>query len=926
MTDEERTDQPSSIGGSLFHGEVDNEGLIVGGNLTVQGVGAQDLDALTGLILDALRSAKAVAIAGGQGDTTVLAVEGQPHVVVSREQGAALARRTAASTEAYLAGLVMHRDFGPWDTRYVPLEGVAPRPVTPEAWAGYIPVELCALCRRGEGPEQRLERVPIPDVAGAVREYAQFVLLGEPGAGKTTVLQKIALDAACECLRDSAAPIPFFVRLGGHRGGESPFDYLAGLWRARLGADFGAALRDGRAFLLLDALNEMPRAGYAERTAAWRAFAREWEGVRMAFTCRTLDYDPLGLQQVEIRRLDDARVQDFLSKYVPDHAAALWDELARHPHGLLDLARNPFLLAVIAWTYALAPEEGLPPNRGQLLAGLVERLLRRESLRAHADWIPTDAQERALSALAWTLQREGEGTSLPTGEALHVLPDQVRVDGREVETPPEAALRLGCAATLLEQTAHDQVRFYHHLMQEYFAARDLLRRFAAGEDVQALWKAPRLARDMPAPEGLGEWDPLPPPPPTGWEEATIVAAGLARAPAAWVEAILALNPALAGRCLDEGGAQVEDDLQQRVRNALLGEMQDRRVHLRARIAAGRVLGRLGDPRFEAQEREGVRYILPPTVRVPGGRYSIGSSRRDRRAYDRERPRHKVHLESFAIGRYPITVAEYRCFVEAGGYREERYWETEAARAWLRGEETEGGALAELLELRQQLLDSNRPLEHWAKEFSWTPQTLETWRRLTAMSEDEARETLRPIYAERSRVEPAWWDDASLTGANQPVIGVTWYEARAYCAWLSQVAGRACRLPTEAEWEAAVRAGRSRIYPWGSRFIASKANTIEGRVLSTTPVGIYPQGVGPLGAWDGAGNVWEWTSSLFQPYPYRGDDGREDATASGKHVLRGCSWDDDRRGCRCASRLAFDPDDFDNDVGFRLIFPGSHSEF
>jgi formylglycine-generating enzyme required for sulfatase activity len=926
MSEEERADQtPASIGGSLFHGEVDNEGLIVGGSLTIQGIGAQDLDKLTGLILDALRSARAVAIAGGQGDTTVLAVDGEPRVVVSREQGAALARRTAASTEAYLAGLVMHRDFGPWDTRYVPLEGVAPRPVTPEAWAGYVPVELCALCRRGEGPEQRLERVPIADVADAVAEYAQFVLLGEPGAGKTTVLQKIALDAACDCLQDSAAPIPFFVRLGGHRGGESPFDYLAGLWHTRLGTDFGAALRGGRVFLLLDGLNEMPRAGYAERTAAWRAFAREWEGARVVFTCRTLDYDPLGLQQVEIHRLDDPRVQDFLGKYVPAHAAALWEELTRHPHGLLDLARNPFLLAVVAWTYALAPEEGLPPNRGQLLAGLVERLLERERLRAHTGWVAPEAQVEALSALAWALQREGEGTSLPAEEALRALPARVHAGGREVGTPPEAVLRLGCAATLLEETAQGQVRFYHHLMQEYFAARELLRRFDAGEDVQALWKAPRLEREMPAPEGQDEWDPLPPPPSTGWEEATIVAAGLARDPATWVEAVLALNPALAGRCLDDGGAQVSSHLRERARDMLLGEMQDRCVHLRARIAAGHVLGRLGDPRFELREREGARYILPPVVRVPGGQYAIGSSRWDRLAYGDERPRHRVRLESFSIGQYPVTVAEYRCFVKAGGYREERYWETEGARAWLRGEETEGGALAELLELRQWLLDSDQPLEHWAKELSWPPQTLEAWRQLTAVNEEEAREMLRPIYAERSRAEPAWWDDANLTGANQPVIGVTWYEARAYCAWLSEVAGRACRLPTEAEWEAAVRAGRSRIYPWGSRFAASKANTIEGRVLSTTPVGVYPRGVGPLGVWDGAGNVWEWMSSLFRPYPYQADDGREDATVAGKRVLRGGSWTTDQRYCRCACRNADRPVDFGGSLGFRVVFPGSLSE-
>jgi formylglycine-generating enzyme required for sulfatase activity len=528
----------------------------------------------------------------------------------------------------------------------------------------------------------------------------------------------------------------------------------------------------------------------------------------MIFTCRTLDYAlPLPLQQIELGCLNDERVRDFLGRYVPDRAQALWEQLSGHPEGLLDLVRNPFLLAVLAWTCAGSEDEQLPSNRGRLLAGLVDHLLEREEQRVHPDWIAADAQERALSTLAWTLQGRGEGTSLPAAEALRALPDRVTVRGREVEVKPETVLRLGCAATLLEETLESQVRFYHHLVQEVFAARELLHRFGVGENLQPLWQARWLAREMPEPVEQGEWDPLPPPPPTGWEETTIVAAGLAENPTLLVEAVRMVNPILAGRCLDEGGAEVSDELRERVRAELLSGMQDRRVHLRARIGAGHVLGRLGDPRFEARERGGVRYVAPPLVRVPGGDYAIGSSRWDRRAYDRERPRHKVRLAEFWIGQYPVTVAEYRCFVEAGGYDEEnaeRYWETETARAWLRGEEVEGGALERFLEIRQILLDSDRSLEDWAKEQSWTPQTLKTWQALTAMSEEEAREALRSIYAERSRKEPSWWDDAAYTGANQPVVGVTWYEANAYCAWLAEVAGQPCRLPSEAEWEAAVR--------------------------------------------------------------------------------------------------------------------------
>jgi hypothetical protein len=513
MVDEKRL-EGSAVGGDVeMHGDSRFAGRDQY-NLTIQGLTPADLDKLTEHILKALRRAAPVSIAGGSDDTIVLAVDGQPTVVVSKEQGLALVRRTAASVEAYLAGLVVHRDFGPWDTRYVPLPGIAARPITPDVWTGYVPVELRALCQRGEGPERRIERVPIPDVATALQDFPQFVLLGEPGAGKTTVLQKIALDAARLRLQEENAPVPLFVRLGTHRGDESPFEFLAGLWRSRLGSGFGEALRSGSVFLLLDALNEMGRAVYAERVAAWRAFAQEWEGVRMIFTCRTLDYAlPLPLQQVEISRLDEARVRGFLDRYVPDLAGHLWEELARHRQGLLDLARNPFLLAVLAWTYAGGD---LPPNRGQLLAGLVSRLLDREQQRAHPDWIEAGSQEQALAALAWMLQEQGEGTSLPTAKALRAIPPRVTVHGREMETARETVLRLGCAATLLEETLEGQVRFYHHLIQEYFAARALLRRFDGGEDLQSLWQAPWRVREMPDPVGQGEWDPLPPPPSTGW--------------------------------------------------------------------------------------------------------------------------------------------------------------------------------------------------------------------------------------------------------------------------------------------------------------------------------------------------------------------------------------------------------------------------
>jgi formylglycine-generating enzyme required for sulfatase activity len=432
------------------------------------------------------------------------------------------------------------------------------------------------------------------------------------------------------------------------------------------------------------------------------------------------------------------------------------------------------------------------------------------------------------------------------------------------------------------------------LLQEYFAAR----RLAKNPDPVLLhveWEAEMVAEPLKETIArLADGDPLPPLPQTGWEETTLTAAPMARDPQAFIRELIPHNLPLAARCAASQEVKIDEELRREIRQALVARTQDMKCDLRARISAGEALGEIGDPRFERRTGPHGDYLLPPMVEIPGGTYPMGDDESD---YDFEKPAHKVELEAFQIGQFPVTNAEYKLFMDAGGYEDQQWWDTPESLAWLSGEATSEGP-------KQQWRDNRKFFQGWSeddlrdlvRQGRWTTEQAEIWITWCNWTDERFEQVLDATYPSGKKYrQPGFWEDTRFNNPAQPVVGVTWFEARAYCNWLTANAGgeRIYRLPTEAEFEAAARGKKGRAFPYGMKFDAERCNALEGHIRRSTPVGIFDNAT-PEGAFDLSGNVYTWTSSIYDqdkfPYPYRSDDGREDVDATDvRRVLRGGSW-------------------------------------
>lgn len=798
------------------------------------------------------------------------------------------------------------------------------------------------------------------------------VLLGTPGSGKSTVLRRLEMDLAVEGLTrpDSEHSVPFSVSLAEYGLGTgartpSPLSWLEQRWATRCPElpPLGDFLARGRVLLLLDGLNEMPHADAADlrrRVDAWRGFLyehiRDVPGNQAVFACRTLDYGAMlssatiGVPHIRLEPMSRRQVFEYLRLYLPqDQADLVRETLLSNPQSL-SLYRTPYMLTLLLQQVRTVGT--VPVGRADTFAGMIREVLRREIFagnpRVTGTELLTDREQRrlrdgvtdplwlpdrgrfipALTRLAYQMQHSRGRTdhSMDRGTvavdydtALDLLDSLIQL--------AETSLRAGCDTGLLEEE-QDAVRFFHQLLQEFFAARQ----FAAAPDFERVTVAvdadavqPPLEQVI---EQLAPGEPLPPPASTGWEETAVMAAALSRDPDTYVRALMAFNPAAAGRCLAAADIRLTDATQAEVAHMLADRIEDPGVDLRVRLQLGRLLGTTAhDPRYERCQSPHGSALVPRFARIPEGRYRIGAVNPD---YPLEAPVHPVDLDAFELALWPVTNAEYARFIDAGGYQDPRWWHGAAAQAWRDGRGTLDLIAREWLRKRDSLRRRpNLPVQ-MLRSSAATLQHAVSMVKLAEMSDEELHEALARIHGSGAPAVPAYWHDSRLAHPAHPVVGVSVYEAEAYCAWLSAVTGTRIRLPSEYEWETAASGsctgtvppdGSSRgtqAFPYGDAFDPYAGNTFELHLRTTAPVGVFPGGVSAQGCYDLSGNVFEWTASPAGPYPQAADAAlRVDEAPDAVRICRGGSWRHHHIRARAAYRGRGQVFVRNDDLGFRI---------
>jgi len=764
------------------------------------------------------------------------------------------------------------------ETRQIRIKGLKTKRAEPYFFGIdeiYIPLTTIAgheMPRRGavRKIEQQQRRIVL-EHALAPRKV---VIVGDPGSGKSTFLRRVAFEL-CRSLRGTLpAGAPPFLASGDKRfpilirGAElaallaadkSPKPPDAPDWipyflakqseeyKWGAGQDFFQhKLHDGGCLVILDGLDEAPERRMRERIA--RLFERATQAFpKCDFLVSTRPQTNEGdsvladFHPVRIGDLEPAEIETFFNHFA--RALALNDvESKNFKEGLelalgsrpeiREMAGNPVMLT--AFAVLQHNDQRLPEYRVELYGSILGWLA---AAREHKEGRPP--AEKCLEymrklALGMQDAPDGRLVQMNKRSAAELLAGEF---GGSVDAN-EALLDRETNDSGIIASIGSDLKFWHLSFQEYLAAREIAsltekqqieRVVGSGKLYQPEWRETmRLLGGVLRQQGEAKIE--------GLFQAILAQFGVRPTLADQVRCVALLSAMM--RDLSRMQYKPKTPEYDRTVKAVMGIFEAgkaEKIEIDKRIEAADLLGQVGDPRLEEDNR----------VIIPAGSFYMAAQREnenernyDPEAWDDESPVREVTLRQFRIGRYPVTVQEFGAFI--------------ADKHWAEGH------------------GKFREPEDWGRQKQYP---------------------------------------------NRPVVGVSWFEAAAYCSWAGG------RLPTEAEWERAARGPESNRYPWGDDppLDPSRANYAMS-VGYTTPVGLFPKGSTSEGLCDMLGNVWEWCADWFGTTYESGSRENPTGPKSGKErVVRGGSWVDDPRVVRVSDRDRNEPAVRFSVTGFRCAW-------
>jgi len=772
----------------------------------------------------------------------------------------------------------------------------------------YIPLKTSdATGERRQGNKVgNMEEAPRNVELHETLRHKYLTIIGDPGAGKTTFLRRIAFHAS-RALLNLPLPVtanaftpgrdyfPIFIRLGelseyiircrARNDCSHPVELNDPEWILQFLADrsqskswglskelFKQKFQSEDTIFLLDGLDEAP--DRITREAMCRLVENcihDYRDCSFVVTSRPGAYrDNAVLQNfyhVTIEPLEDSSIQTFLHRWsdalFPGSAARAkdhYDDLnsaLQSRSEIRRMARNPVMLtalAVVHWN-----ESRLPEQRADLYESVIIWLLRAREQRPGRSSAEQCGARLQNLALAMQSHREGRKVSAGKRWAAEAIKDDFagETDEQKIATA-EKFLNEEEVDSGIVVARGNTIAFWHLTFQEYLAAKAL-----GGKSDE---KQRELLVDKPI---LHNPD---------WRETLLLFAGVLHKQGVdkvdnFFSAIL--DKAIAIQALDSQARcvgilgwmlrdlspfnyEMKDDRYRIMLTqvmAIFDKEKALRIDVKTRAEAADALGQAGDPRLNEID----------WVTIPAGSFLMGAQKLDNKkhnydenAYPDESPVHKVNLSAFKISRYLVTVGQYRRFIETDGYKNNSYWRA-------------GG---------------------WGN-FS----------------------------------EPSDWEQ-QLEHPNRPVVGVSWFEASAFAAWAK------AKLPTEAQWERVAQgnSGKYHKYPWGETRPDGKiTNSPEAKLGHPSPVGMFPDDCTEEGVLDMGGNVREWCRDWYDDTrfyekstgvlnPLNDEDGSPGAIGKKEaRVVRGGSWIDyNVINFRCAIRGGNQPGYRNYNLGFRVV--------